>query len=108
MPYYHEARRALRLARDGLGTINFAAAARLEEEFGETLTVNQMRLLEDLRKAFNHSDIIESDLLVTEDICRNIQGQLDANMAMPWADTMLLEAEKKRLSHHRLWKHELR
>ena len=95
MTNYLEARQALQQVHDWLATINIAAAASLEEGFDETLTINRLSLPEGLSRVFSNTNMIESAFSLTADLCHNVKRWRNANMAMRWAGTVLLEAEKR-------------
>jgi len=95
MTDYQEAKKELYKVHDWLASINQAAAKSLEEGFEETLTVNRLRLPEQLRQLFSSTNIIESCFSLADDLCRNVKHWRDANMAWRWAGTVLLEAEKR-------------
>jgi putative transposase len=91
---YEEAKKELYKVHDWLASINQVAARSLEEGFEEKLTVNLLRLSEQLRRLFSSTNIIESCFSLADDLCRNVKHWRDANMAWRWAGTVLLEAEK--------------
>jgi hypothetical protein len=63
------------------------------------LTVNRLKLAPKLRRLLAGTNIIESCLSPTADLCRNVKRWRNANMAWRWAGTVSLEAEKR---FHRL------
>jgi transposase-like protein len=95
MTDYEEAKKELYKVHDWLASINQAAARSLDEGFEEMLTVNRLRLSEQLRRLFSSTNIIESCFSVADDLCRNVKYWRDASMAWRWAGTVLLEAEKR-------------
>ena len=92
---YAEARRQLEKVHDWLATINISAAASLEEGLEETLTVTRLKLPAELGKVYDNTNMIESAFSLTGDLCRNVKRWRSANMALRWAGTVLLEAERR-------------
>ncbi len=85
MTRYEDARQELWKVHDRLAEINQAAARSLEESLEETLTVNRLKLPENLRRVFGCTDMIESCFSLAGDLCRNVKRWRNANMAWRWA-----------------------
>ena len=78
-----------------LRTLSTSSARSLEEGLDETLTVHRLKLPDRLRKTFRTSNPIENCFSSTRHLCRNVKRWRNDDMAVRWASTMLLEAEKK-------------
>ncbi len=95
MTDYDKAKKALLKLVDYLGTLSASAARSLEEGLEETLTVHRLRLPDRLRLTFRTTNPIENCFSSTRHLCRNVKRWRNDDMAIRWAGTMLLEAEKK-------------
>ena len=103
MKSYEEAKSELvRLVRH-LKDLNPSAARSLEEGLEETLTLHQLDVPDALRRSLKTTNPIESCFSATRKYCRNVKRWRKGDMAMRWAGTMLLEAQKRfrRLKGHR-------
>lgn len=69
----------------------------------ELLTVNKLQLPSPLKTPLGSTNLIESSYSAVGDLCRNVKRWRGERMAMRWAGTMLLAAEKRfrRLKGHR-------
>ncbi len=95
MTDYGKAKKALLKLVEYLRTLNASAARSLEEGLEETLTVHRLKLPDQLRLTFRTSNPIENCFSSTRHLCRNVKRWSSEDMAVRWAGTMLLEAEKK-------------
>lgn len=87
-------RQLLRLAEE-LETINPSAAKSLLEGLDETLTVQHLRLPEELRRSLRSTNIIESANNGVRDRSRNVKRWRDGAQVERWTAASLLETEKK-------------
>jgi len=94
MTKYEEAYKELQKVHDWLASVNQATARRLDEGFDQTLTVNKLGLLAELRRLLESTNMIESCFSRADDLCRNVKRWRDANRAWRWGGTVLLEAER--------------
>jgi transposase-like protein len=103
MTDYDEALKELRKVHDWLASISEAAAGSLDEGFEELLTVHKLKLSGLHKKLLGSTNMIESCLSIVNDLCRNVKHWRNENMAVRWAGTVLLEAEKRfyRMKGHR-------
>jgi len=90
-----KARRLLLSLADQLEKINPSAAKSLLEGLDETLTVQRLRLPEELRKRFRSTNIIESTNNGVRDRSRNVKRWRDGAHVERWTAAGLLETEKK-------------
>lgn len=90
-----KARRLLLSLRDQLERINPSAAKSLLEGLDETLTVQHLRLPEELRKRLRSTNIIESTNNGVRDRSRNVKRWRDGAQVERWTAAGLLETEKK-------------
>ncbi len=103
MREYEEAKsELLRLVRY-LRDLNPSAARSLEEGLEETLTLHRLDVPDPLRRVLRTTNTIESAFSMTRKYCRNVKRWRPGDMAVRWAGTMLLEAQKRfrRLRGHR-------
>jgi transposase-like protein len=103
MTDYDEALKELRKVHDWLASISDAAANSLDEGFDELLTVHRLKLSALHKKLLGSTNMIESCLSIVDDLCRNVKHWRNEDMALRWAATVLLEAEKRfyRMKGHR-------
>lgn len=103
MTDYDEALKELRKVHDWLASISDAAANSLDEGFDELLTVHKLKLSALHKKLLGSTNMIESCLSIVDDLCQNVKHWRNENMALRWAGTVLLEAEKRfyRMKGHR-------
>ena len=90
----HKALKDLRALVDQLQTINPSAAKSLLEGLEETLTVQRMRLPEQLRRSLHSTNIIESANNGVRDRSRNVKRWRDGGQVERWTAASLLETEK--------------
>jgi transposase-like protein len=92
----HEEARSelLRLTRY-LKDLNPSAAKSLEEGFDETLTLHRLEVPESLRRSLRTTNAIESCFSSTRKYCRNVKHWRAGDMALRWAGTMMIEAERR-------------
>ena len=95
MTDYGKAKKALLKLVEYLGNLSVSAQRSLEEGLEETLTVHRLMLPDRLRTTFRTTNPIENCLSSTRHLCRNVKRWRNDDMAVRWAGTMLLEAEKK-------------
>ena len=95
MADYGKAKKALLKLVEYLATLSASAARSLEEGLEESLTVHRLKLPDRLRLTFRTSNPIENCFSSTRHLCRNVRRWRGDDMAVRWAGTMLLEAEKK-------------
>jgi transposase-like protein len=103
MTDYNEALKELGKVHDWLMSISEAAANSLQEGFEELLTVHKLKLPALHKRLLGSTNMIESCLSVVNDLCRNVKNWQTENMAVRWAGSVLLEAEKRfyRMKGHR-------
>lgn len=101
---YEEAKAELLRTVVYLKDLNPSAARSLEEGLEETLTLHRLELPESLRRAFRSTNMIESAFSMTRKYARNVKRWREGDMALRWAGTMLLEAQKRfrRIRGHRV------
>jgi putative transposase len=95
MTDYDEAAKELRKVHDWLASISDAAASSLDEGFNELLTVHKLGLSAMHRRLLGSTNMIESCLSMVGDRCRNVKNWRNENMAVRWAATVLLDAQKR-------------
>ncbi len=95
MTDYGKAKKALLKLVKYLATLSASAARSLEEGLEQTLTVHRLKLPDQLRLTFRTTNPIENCFSSTRHLCRNVKRWRNDDMAVRWAGTMLLEAEKK-------------
>jgi len=95
MTDYGKAKKALDKLGAYLATLSASAVRSLEEGLEETLTVHRLRLPDPLRQTFHTTNPIESCISRTRHLCANVKRWRSDDMAVRWAGTMLIEAEKK-------------
>lgn len=83
----------LRLAEE-LETLNPSAAKSLLEGLEETLTVQRLRLPEELRRSLRSTNIIESSNNGVRDRSRNVKRWTNGNQVERWTAAGLLETQK--------------
>lgn len=103
MTDYDEALKELTKVHDWLASISEAAASSLDEGLEELLTVHKLKLSALHKKLLGSTNTIESCLSIVSDLCRNVKHWQNENMAVRWAGSVLLEAEKRfyRMKGHR-------
>jgi putative transposase len=103
MTDYNEALKELGKVHQWLMTISEVAANSLHEGFEELLTVHKLKLSGLHKKLLGSTNMIESCLSIVYDLCRNVKHWRNENMAVRWAGSVLLEAEKRfyRMKGHR-------
>jgi putative transposase len=103
MTDYNEALKELGKVHQWLMTISEVAANSLQEGFEELLTVHKLKLSGLHKKLLGSTNMIESCLSIVDDLCRNVKHWRNENMAVRWAGSVLLEAEKRfyRMKGHR-------
>jgi putative transposase len=103
MTDYNEALKELQKVHDWLISISEAAANSMQEGFEELLTVHKLKLSGLHKKLLGSTNMIESCLSIVNDLCRNVKHWQNENMAVRWAGSALLEAEKRlyRMKGHR-------
>jgi transposase-like protein len=103
MTDYDEALKELRKVHDWLVSISEAAAKSLDEGLEELLTVHKLKLSGLLKRLLSSTNMIESCLSMVDDLCSNVKHWQNENMAVRWAGSVLLEAEKRfyRMRGHR-------
>lgn len=104
MTSYSEAKAALKGLVQYLRSLNDSAARSLEEAFEELLTLHRLQVPPRLRISLRSTNIIENAFSRTSELCRNVKRWRSGEMAMRWAGTMLLEAQKtmRRIKGYRL------
>lgn len=95
MTDYGKAKKALLKLVKYLASLSASAARSLEEGLEQTLTVHRLKLPDQLRLTFRTTNPIENCFSSTRHLCRNVKRWRNDDMAVRWAGTMLLEAEKK-------------
>ncbi len=103
MRSYAEAKKALEKVLAKLEGLSPGAAASLREGLEETLTLHQLMVPNQLRNVLRSTNSIECIFARTRELCRNVKRWSNADMALRWASTMLLHAERKfrRVCGHR-------
>jgi len=89
------ARRILTNLAQRLETSYPGAAASLREGLDETLTVLRLGLPPVLRQSLQTTNIIESALSIVRDVSGNVKNWRNGRMAVRWAATGLMAAEKR-------------
>lgn len=104
MNSYHEAKVALESLLKYLRDLSDTAARSLEEAFEELLTLHRLNVPQRVRVSLRSTNLIESAFSRTRELCRNVKRWRSGEMAMRWAGTMLLEAQKtmRRIKGYRL------
>ena len=59
------------------------------------MTVHKLKLSPLHKKLLGSTNMIESCLSMVDDLCRNVKHWRNESMAVRWAGTVLLEAEKR-------------
>jgi transposase-like protein len=95
MRSYKDAMHALKKLLRMLDSVSPGAAASLREGLEETLTLHRLEVPPELRRSLRTTNPIESIFARTRELCRNVKRWSSADMALRWATTMLLYAEKK-------------
>ena len=95
MREYGEAKKALDKLLGKLDDLSPGAAASLREGLEETLTLHRLNVPHQLRGVLRSTNPIESIFARTRELCRNVKRWSSADMALRWASTMLLYAERK-------------
>ena len=95
MKSYEDAKTALDKVVAKLEGLSPGAAASLREGLEETLTLHRLKVPDDLRKVLRCTNSIESTFARTRELCKNVKRWSSADMALRWASTMLLHAERK-------------
>ncbi len=95
MTDYSKAKKALVKLGEYLATLSVSAARSLEEGLEDTLTVHRLGLPDPIRQTFRTTNAIESCISRTRHLCANVKRWRNDDMAVRWAGTMLIEAEKK-------------
>ena len=103
MTSFKEAYKALQKTLTRVERLSPGAAASLREGLEETLTLHKLEVPEKLRKGLRTTNTIESIFARNRELCKNVKRWRNAEMALRWASTMLLHAEKKfrRVNGHR-------
>jgi len=94
MVTYEDAKMALDTVHRKLEALCPRAAASLKEGFEETLTIHRLGIPESLRMVLRSTNLIESIFARTRELCKNVKQWRSSEMALRWASTMLLYAEK--------------
>ena len=89
-----KARKSLLALADQLQKINPSAAKSLLEGLEETLTVQRLRLPEQLKQSLRSTNIIESANNGVRDRSRNVKRWQDGIQVERWTASSLLETEK--------------
>ena len=92
---HDEAKKALEKLASQLDAISPGAAASLREGLEETLTLQRIDAPVELRDFLRTTNPIENIFARTRELCRNVKRWSSAEMALRWASTMLLHAERK-------------
>lgn len=95
MVEYADAKRALDRLHRELMDINPSAARSLEEGLEETLTVQRLRVPEQLRRTLSSTNVIESAFSIVETVCRNVKRWRDGDHIQRWIASGLLVAERQ-------------
>jgi putative transposase len=95
MKTHADAKKALEQLASKLDGLSPGAAASLREGLEETITLHRLNVHEELRHVVQSTNAIENIFSRTRDLCRNVKRWSSADMALRWASTMLLYAEKK-------------
>jgi len=90
-----KARRQLLNLAEQLETMNPSAAKSLLEGLDETLTVQRLRLPEELKRSLRSTNIIESSNNGVRDRSRNVKRWRNGQQIERWTAAGLLETEKK-------------
>ena len=78
-----------------LDALSPGAAASLREGLEETITIHRVGVPVELRRVLRTTNPIENIFARTRELCRNVKRWRSAGMALRWASSMLLYAEKK-------------
>ena len=92
---HDEAKKALERLASKLDALSPSAAASLREGLEETLTLHRIDAPVELRNFLRTTNPIENIFARTRELCRNVKRWSSADMALRWASTMLLHAERK-------------
>lgn len=92
---YTAARRGLDALLRELMELNPSAARSLEEGMDETLTMQRLRVPENLRKTFRSTNPIESAFDSVETVCRNVKRWQGGDQYLRWVASGLLWAESR-------------
>jgi len=95
MKSYEEAKAALEKVLSRLEALSPGAAASLREGLEDTITIHHLKVPSELRKVVQSTNTIESIFARTRELCRNVKRWSSADMALRWASSMLLHAERK-------------
>ncbi len=95
MKEYEDAKSELTRLVRYLKDLNPSAARSLQEGFEETLTLHRLGVPDLLRKSLATTNLIESSFSMTRKYCRNVKRWRKGDMAVRWAATMLIEAQKR-------------
>jgi transposase-like protein len=95
MKSHADAKAALDALATKLDDLSPSAAASLREGLEETLTLHRLEVNPKLRPVLNCTNPIENIFARTRELCRNVKKWSSADMALRWASTMLLHAEKR-------------
>lgn len=95
MTDYADAKRALERLHRELMDLNPSAARSLEEGMDETLTVNKLRVPDQLRRTLCCTNVIESAFSVVDTVCRNVKRWRDGDHIERWVGSGLLVAERQ-------------
>lgn len=100
---YDDAKEELEGILKRLRKISSNAASSLEEGLEETLTLHRIKAPASLRPALRSTNSIESTFARNRTLCRNVKNWRSPEMALRWACTSLLYAEKsyRRLKGYR-------
>jgi len=91
---YDKAKKALLRVISKLEALSPGAAASLTEGLEETLTIHKIGVPVELRHILRTTNPIENIFSRTRELCRNVKRWTTAEMALRWAATMLLHAER--------------
>lgn len=95
MKSHADAKAALDALATKLDDLSPSAATSLREGLEETLTLHRLEVNARLRPVLSCTNPIENIFARTRELCRNVKKWSSADMALRWASTMLLHAEKR-------------
>ena len=95
MRRHDKARKALLKIVSKLEALSPGAAASLREGLEETITIHRIDVPVELRDVLKTTNPIENIFARTRELCRNVKKWRSAEMALRWAATMLLHAERR-------------
>lgn len=103
MKTHADAKAALEALAVKLDDLSPGAAASLREGLEDTITVHRLEVDVGLRHVLSSTNAIENIFARTRELCRKVKQWSSADMALRWASTMLLHAEKsfRRVIGHR-------